>query len=388
MRKIYQLFIVSLFLFSCEGEENTTPEPTSKFTLTTQVNPEEGGTVFPSSGEYNEGDQISVQATPNQYYVFNNWGGNGNASNLNPLNVTINSNITLIAEFDLIDADNDGVTDELDKCSDTPDGITVNADGCALSQLDSDNDGISDDIDTCPDTPENTDVNEMGCPYVFLAENEITILSLSEVEVGDEYTFNGEKYLIVDNSTIREYFGPIHVSNKHFDGIIVTTLVTDMSFLIKLSRIDYYAFIFGNKHYNIVSWDVSNVTKMEGMFWEVEFNQDISNWDVSNVTDMHLMFAGNGGDLSTFNQDISNWDVSNVTNMRSMFFYSEFNQDISNWDVSNVTNMLRMFSGATFFNQDLSSWNVDKVTLCTDFRRYADAYSLPIPNFTLCNSGG
>ena len=57
MRKIFKLFIVSLFLISCEGEENTTPEPISKFTLTTQANPEEGGTVFPSSGDYNDGDQ-------------------------------------------------------------------------------------------------------------------------------------------------------------------------------------------------------------------------------------------------------------------------------------------------------------------------------------------
>ena len=95
MRKIFKLFIVSLFLISCEGEENTTPEPISKFTLTTQANPEEGGTVFPSSGDYNDGDQVNVQATPSQYYEFINWGGNGNGSNSNPLNVTINSNINL-----------------------------------------------------------------------------------------------------------------------------------------------------------------------------------------------------------------------------------------------------------------------------------------------------
>ena len=93
MKNLYYLFILSFLLISCEGEDPTLT-PQSKYTLTTQVNPAEGGSVFPASGEYNEGDQVSVQATPNQYYVFNNWGGNGNGSNSNPLNVTINSNIT------------------------------------------------------------------------------------------------------------------------------------------------------------------------------------------------------------------------------------------------------------------------------------------------------
>ena len=49
---------------------------------------------------------------------------------------------------------------------------------------------------------------------------------------------------------------------------------------------------------------------------------------------------------SNFNGDISNWNVSNVENMGTMFQYSEFtgeNGDISNWDVSNVKNMYHMF---------------------------------------------
>ena len=132
------------------------------YTLTTQVNPAETGSVFPSSGEYNEGDQVTVNATPNQNFQFVSWGGNGNGSNSNPLVVTINSNITLIAEFKLIDDDNDGLTDALDNCPDTPEGESVDENGCGDSQKDSDGDGIMDDKDLCPDTPENTDVNEDG----------------------------------------------------------------------------------------------------------------------------------------------------------------------------------------------------------------------------------
>ena len=97
MKKYLFLLFSSVFLFAC-SEENSTPEPT-KYTLTIQVTPDEGGSVFPSTGEYTEGSQVSVQATPNQYFEFVKWGGNGNGSTNNPLSVTMNSNISLIAEF-------------------------------------------------------------------------------------------------------------------------------------------------------------------------------------------------------------------------------------------------------------------------------------------------
>ena len=52
------------------------------------------------------------------------------------------------------------------------------------------------------------------------------------------------------------------------------------------------------------------------MFFNSQFNGDISKWDVSNVTNMSCMFDYN----SQFNGDISKWDVSNVTDMSNMFF--------------------------------------------------------------------
>ncbi|MFK8045963.1 MAG: OmpA family protein [Crocinitomicaceae bacterium] len=45
------------------------------------------------------------------------------------------------------DADNDGVSDKNDKCPDTPVGVKVDGDGCAM---DSDKDGIPDHEDSCP----------------------------------------------------------------------------------------------------------------------------------------------------------------------------------------------------------------------------------------------
>lgn len=59
------------------------------------------------------------------------------------------------------DADGDGVADKDDKCPDTPKGVKVDASGCPLDQ---DKDGITDAMDKCPDTPTGIDVDKNGCP--------------------------------------------------------------------------------------------------------------------------------------------------------------------------------------------------------------------------------
>ena len=130
MKKYLFLLFSSVFLFACS--EETPPAEPSKYTLTTQVTPDEGGSVFPSTGEYTDGSQVTVQATPSQYFDFIKWGGDGNGSTNNPLSVTINSNISLIAEFGKNDSDSDGVTDDFDECPDTSDGSNVDDKGCCV----------------------------------------------------------------------------------------------------------------------------------------------------------------------------------------------------------------------------------------------------------------
>ena len=141
-------------------------------------------------------------------------------------------------------------------------------------------------------------------------------------------------------------------------GLIDTSIITDMSYLFDsysgASNADYSAF-----NGDISSWDVSNVTAMQYMFYEANsFNGDISDWNVSGVGDMSYMFRK----ANLFNGDISSWNVSMVINMRGMFWEAAaFNSDLSNWDVSNVNDMGNMFYDADSFNGDISTWNVSNV---------------------------
>ncbi len=70
----------------------------------------------------------------------------------------------LLADGAPTDADQDGITDDIDQCPGTPPGEPVDALGCAASQLDSDSDGVSDALDLCPDTPAGETVDADGCP--------------------------------------------------------------------------------------------------------------------------------------------------------------------------------------------------------------------------------
>ena len=157
MKNLSYLFILSFLIISCEEEV-----PPVTYTLTTQVTPEGAGSVTPSSGTYDEGESVTITANPSANYIFKQWTGTGSGT-ANPLTFKIISNTTVTAEFELIDADGDGITDALDKCPDTPAGSTVNSEGCATSQIDTDGDGVSDDIDKCSETPDGEDVNENGC---------------------------------------------------------------------------------------------------------------------------------------------------------------------------------------------------------------------------------
>jgi surface protein len=413
------IILTTIFFIGC------TEETTTMYTLTVSSNPTEGGTINPTSGEYEEGTEVTLRVNTNTHYDFDKWSGNWSGTE-SPLTIIMDGNKTLVGNFKLMDSDGDGVTDDIDTCPDTSSGQTVDSNGCSDSEKDTDGDGVTDNLDTCSYTPEGESVDSNGCSDsqkdtdgdgvtddidsctetrngvpvdengcmlspVYLDENGVTIKSSSWGRVGDVGEVNGVEYTIGRFRDILTWINEGRNLNQ-----LCTTRITYLS----------YGFSDGvppNFTGDISNWDVSNVTSMYGLFINSEFNGDISKWDVSSVVDMERMFDNSqfNGDISNwdvssvmdmdfmfqesmFNQDISNWDVSNVTNMDSMFDNSQFNGDISNWDVSNVTNMGDMFQKSQF-NQDLSNWNVSNVTYCSGSSFDTPQWTLPKPNFTNCN---
>ena len=83
---------------------------------------------------------------------------NGSGTYCAAVDLYTSSMIQVIGDSDCFtltfDNDGDGVANEYDLCPNTPLGSSVNADGCALSQIDSDNDGYNDSVDMFPTNPD------------------------------------------------------------------------------------------------------------------------------------------------------------------------------------------------------------------------------------------
>lgn len=91
----YYTFIFLMLFFvaiSC-GTENK-----PSYQLSTSSTPAEGGTVNPASGEFDEGDDIQLQATANENWVFDGWEGDQNGTQ-NPMTVTMDSDKSINARF-------------------------------------------------------------------------------------------------------------------------------------------------------------------------------------------------------------------------------------------------------------------------------------------------
>jgi len=68
-----------------------------------------------------------------------------------------------VAAVVIVDDDHDGVANVSDRCPNTPAGASVDANGCAPSQLDDDNDKVMNDADKCPNTAAGAVVDSNGC---------------------------------------------------------------------------------------------------------------------------------------------------------------------------------------------------------------------------------
>ena len=99
-----------ILVHSCSSEEDDTiapnvvqtpePEPPAPTQYSLTVTAAEGGTVSTEGGTYDEGTEVTITATPSEGYRFTGWEGNDSTSE--SLTITLNSNQTFQALFELI----------------------------------------------------------------------------------------------------------------------------------------------------------------------------------------------------------------------------------------------------------------------------------------------
>jgi surface protein len=347
MKKL-ALFLSFLFVISCSKDPII-------YTLTTSANPAEGGTVSPSTQQFEEGETATITATPSSEYVFQSW--SGATGSTNSTSVVMSSDKSVTANFvkkkyslNVMVEGEGTVSEEVIKAgvaSDYNSGTIVELTAEPTSNWEfagwkGDRKSTENPTQITIDKDKNVTAVFVKKPVAYLDENGITIKANSWAEVGDTVEIGGLTYTIIDETTLKQMIADDKDVTK-----VVTSKVTNMGSLFR-----------SNSTFNqdIGSWDTSNVTNMNMLFFESQFNKDISKWDVSSVTDMGLMFRD-----SQFNGDISKWDVSNVTNMEQLFSSAKFTGDISEWNVSSLKNMYRLFFDAAF-RGDISNWDVSSVT--------------------------
>ena len=91
------------------------------------------------------------------------------------------------------DQDVDRVLDNEDQCPFTPEGVQVDANGCAL---DGDEDGVPDYLDKCLATPKGNVVDIDGCS--------LKLLTIEDVHFAfDSYSLNTEAKAILDDAVVK-----------------------------------------------------------------------------------------------------------------------------------------------------------------------------------------
>ena len=212
----------------------------------------------PATGNYEAGERVTIINQTNNYFTFKNWSGDWSGTT-NQIIITMDSDKSIVANFEKLDTDGDGITDDIDQCSNTDTSAAIiGSNGCEVSLF-------------------------------YLADNGVTIKAIDDAQIGMQQEFNGYLFTLVSESQLRQM-----VDNNEDVRFVVTSRITNFSRL----------FQFKGSPYGVEYWDVSNATDMSFMFAGYSgFNLDISNWDVSNVTNMKGMFYSIPGDLSQISSD-------------------------------------------------------------------------------------
>lgn len=130
MKRLTLFLVIIVGVFNSCSEE----DPVIQYSLIATTLPLEGGSLSVPNGTYAEGESVTISATASPEYVFKNWSGSATGTK-NPMTIIFNSNKDVTALFEKKDDDKDEVSNELDLCSETPNGEIVDSNGCSESQL-------------------------------------------------------------------------------------------------------------------------------------------------------------------------------------------------------------------------------------------------------------
>lgn len=203
--------------------------------------------------------------------------------------------------------------------------------------------------------------------YINGLNNEIRLFTPS---VGQVYTITGAVDELVDFGVGNPLFGSTTFSPGECAIQKVPVTLPSHVKSIRFARCP----LFNDP--NVVDWDVSKLTSVEGAFQEAtSFNQPIGNWKLTLITSLRSFLDG----ASAFNQNLNDLDVSKITDLINTFSRAVvYNQPMNKWDVSKVVNFTNLFSGARRFNQDLNDWVTSSALYLSSAFQDAVAYNQPM----------
>lgn len=226
---------------SAGGGNGGGTEPTA-YELSTNVSPTEAGSLNPSDGTFDEGEEVELLAEPDEGYLFVGWDGDLDGDE-NPATISMDSDLSVTALFE---RSNPFFLHE--------NGVTIRCDHAEPGDV-----GI---------------VNEVE----YLAVNINLLVSMIE----DGVDTSNACTTLVNN------IGGIYYLNRFFDDDVSSW---DVSGISSMNLLFYNLKYFDS---DIGAWDVSDVTSMKGMFRSAEsFNQNLSEWCVDNFKSEPELFSSN-----------------------------------------------------------------------------------------------
>jgi len=411
--------ILSLFLFVGCGSDDTPSETTSLYTLSTNISPEEAGSVEPESGEFDDGEEVELIASAEGEWLFDRWEEDASGSS-DTTTVIMDGDRDVTAIFEkreyplTLNIEGEGTVDEEEvqaKSSEYESGTVVE-----LTATPSDNwEFVEWKGELGGDTnPQSITVD---------GEKEVTAVFEKE-RFSIDWNATGGLIILDPDQDSYEYGSTVEVTAEPEDGRHFVewegdfsgeenpkeiTIEEDLEIAATFERkeheittnIEGEGDIVLDPDRNTYFHDAEvEVTAEPAENWEfVEWEGDLSGSDpdqqivVDDDVAIEAHFepvfyrAENGVTIKCSRAEIGDSGeidgveytkrerdditpenaattcTSGITDMSNLFEDEvSFNEDISHWDVSSVTDMGSMFVGANSFDQDIGDWDVSNVT--------------------------